>query len=96
MSEITRRNVLALGFSSWFPVTTGRPARAAVPDRIPVLDQKGKPDLSEGQTDSSRSLQAVGSLKALMVFVDFADAPGDAGGTEGLADHLTGYGKAER
>jgi M6 family metalloprotease-like protein len=96
MSEITRRNVLALGFSSWFPVTTGRPARAAVPDRIPVLDQKGNPDLSEGQTASSRSLQAVGSLKALMVFVDFADAPGDAGGTEGLADHLTGYGRAER
>ncbi len=56
----------------------------------------GTPYLSEGRTDSGLSLPAVGSLKALMVFVDFADAPGDVGGGEGIADHLTGYGEAER
>lgn len=94
MSEITRRNALALGFSAW--TIAGRPARAAVPGRIPVLDRKGNPYLSEGPTDSNRSLQAVGSVKALMVFVDFPDAPGDAAGTEGVADHLTGSGKAEK
>jgi M6 family metalloprotease-like protein len=95
-SGITRRNVLALGVSAWLPVTAGSPARAATPDRIPVLDRKGNPYLSEGPTDSTRNLQAVGSIKAQMVFVDFADAPGDPQSTEGVADHLTGSGKAEK
>ncbi|MCP3460347.1 hypothetical protein [Bradyrhizobium sp. CCGUVB23] len=95
MSKITRRNALALGFSTCVQVTTGRPSRAAAPDRIPDLDRMGNSYLSEGKTDASLSLQSVGSIKALMVFVDFADAPGAFGSTEGVADHLTGNGKAE-
>lgn len=95
MSEITRRNVLALGVSALLPVLTGRSERVAAADRIPVLDEKWNIYLSEGRTDP-RCLPAVGSLRAMMVFVDFADAPGDGSGTEGIADHLTGYGKAEK
>lgn len=95
MSEITRRNVLALGASALLPVVTGCPARVATADQIPVLDRKRNIYLSEGQTDS-RSLPSVGSLRAMMVFVDFADAPGDISGTDAIADHLTGYGKAEK
>ncbi|MGY8635654.1 hypothetical protein RAD15_24585 [Bradyrhizobium sp. 14AA] len=95
MSEITRRHVLALGVSAWLPVMSGGPARFAGPDRIPVLDRKWNIYLSEGETDP-RSLPAIGALRAMMVFVDFADAPGDVSGTEGIGDHLTGHGKAEK
>jgi len=62
---------------------------------IPQLDARGNVTLNEGPTDFNRNIRAIGTVNARMVFVDFPDAPGDAGGTKSIAEHLTGKGRAQ-
>lgn len=92
MRRVSRRTILALGLAGAVPLA--RPPIAAAAG-LPILDRKNNDWLSEGPTDFGLSLNAVGTVRAQMVFVDFPDAPGDAGGTASVADHLTGGGKAQ-
>lgn len=59
---------------------------------IPQLDSRGIRG-GEGPTDPSIYARAVGPVKAVMIFVDFPDAPGTPTPAE-VADHLLGGGGA--
>ena len=64
-------------------------------DPIPPLDPKGSVYASEGPTDFDFYKKPAGTAKAVMIFVDFANAPaGSASATE-VANHLLGNGAAQ-
>ncbi|MGA7392378.1 MAG: hypothetical protein WBV90_00125 [Terrimicrobiaceae bacterium] len=65
-------------------------------DPIPPLDPKGSVYKSEGPTDFDFYRKPAGTVKAVMIFVDFSNAPaGSASGTD-VADHLLGNGAAQQ
>ena len=69
--------------------------RAPNNDPIPPLDPKGSVYASEGPTDFDFYKKPAGTVKAVMIFVDFANAPaGSASATE-VANHLLGNGAAQ-
>src|SRR5829696_6693362 len=55
---------------------------------IPPLESRGAA-CGEGPTDSRIYAKATGTVKAVMIFVDFPDAPGTPTPAE-VADHLLG------
>jgi M6 family metalloprotease-like protein len=68
------------------------PEQAAIPDLTPAPDVY----CPEGCTDFAFYARPVGHLKAVMLFVDFPDAPADACVPVDQATHLLGNGQAQR
>ena len=64
--------------------------------QIPSLDKPARIDKSEGDTDTALYLSAVGTAKAVMLFVDFPDAPAHQSETQPIASHLMGNGDVQR
>jgi M6 family metalloprotease-like protein len=96
----TNRLTIAAGHRpehDWVLTDVGDVAgEAPAPGVIPQLDPGGWVDLTEGPGDYRRCLLPVGTLTAVMVFVDFDDV--EAGYTSAAAtgDHLLGSGDAQR
>jgi len=63
---------------------------------IPELNPKGDPYKTEGPTDYGFYVRPEGVVKAVMVFVDFPDAPAGSRNTESVGDHLLGNGDAQK
>ncbi|HEY7215446.1 MAG TPA: hypothetical protein VIC28_12500 [Thermoanaerobaculia bacterium] len=73
------------------------PLDAVAPNvSIPRLDPRGDPYKTEGPTNYSFYARPAGTVKAVMLFVDFSDAPAGSRTTQSTADHLTGNGDAQR
>lgn len=66
------------------------------PVSIPALDPGGYVNKTEGPTDWSLYIQPHGTVRAVMVFVDFSDAPAGNSSARDVASHLLGDGKAEQ
>jgi M6 family metalloprotease-like protein len=64
-------------------------------DVIPPLDSRGRHVFGEGPTDFGLYLKPLGTVRAVMVFVDHDDAPG-IDDPASVADHLLGGGQAQR
>ncbi len=64
-------------------------------EAIPELTSGGNVYKSEGPTDRRLYAPAHGVLKAVMIFVDFAESPG-TNETRGVGDHLLGSGQAQQ
>jgi len=75
-------------------LTRAGPVPGTVP--IPALDPKGAVEQTEGPTDFTRFARPQGVVKAVMIFVDFPDAPADPASTAAAADHLLGSGQAQQ
>lgn len=69
-----------------------------VPGQTPVPDLKPAPEVycPEGCTDFAFYARPVGALKAVMLFVDFPDAPAGTCAPADQATHLLGNGQAQR
>lgn len=69
-----------------------------VPGQTPVPDLKQAPEVycPEGCTDFAFYARPVGALKAVMLFVDFPDAPAGACVPADQATHLLGNGQAQQ
>lgn len=63
---------------------------------IPALDPRGDPYKTEGPTDYTFYATPTGIVKAVMVFVDFSDAPAGSRTTQPTGDYLLGNGDAQR
>jgi hypothetical protein len=63
---------------------------------VPALDPKGDPYKTEGPTDYDFYARPSGTVKAVMVFVDFSDAPAGSRATKATGDHLLGKGAAQK
>lgn len=62
---------------------------------IPALKPRSSVNCGEGPTDFKLYRKPLGTAKAVMVFVDFPDAPGKPDPAK-VADHLLGGGKAQQ
>jgi M6 family metalloprotease-like protein len=62
---------------------------------IPDLDPKGEVYKTEGPTDFTFYARPEGIVKAVMVFVDFPDAPAEPASASDTANHLLGNGQAQ-
>src|SRR6266481_4608212 len=67
------------------------PGKVAIPD----LDPKGSVYKTEGPTDFSFYARPEGTVKAVMVFVDFSNAPAGSTSASDTANHLLGNGQAQ-
>jgi hypothetical protein len=74
-------------------LTNVGPVTGTVP--IPALDPKGEVEQTEGPTDFTRFARPRGVVKAVMIFVDFPDAPARKS-TADVRHHLLGRGKAQQ
>lgn len=63
---------------------------------IPDLDPRGIVDKSEGPTDFNFYAKPEGTVKAVMVFVDFSNAPAGSTSASDTANHLLGNGSAQQ
>jgi M6 family metalloprotease-like protein len=63
---------------------------------IPALDPKGAVEQTEGPTDFTRFARPLGVVRAVMIFVDFPDAPAGSASASAAADHLLGSGQAQQ
>src|SRR5207237_4661490 len=63
---------------------------------IPELAPLGAVYHTEGPSNYSVYAKPSGGLRAVMVFVDFPDAPAGATSPSDTADHLLGHGKAQQ
>ena len=70
------------------------PVTGTVP--IPALDPQGAVEQTEGPTDFTRFARPRGIVKAVMIFVDFPDAPAGSASAAAAARHLLGGGKAQQ
>ncbi len=70
------------------------PVTGTVP--IPALAPKGAVEQTEGPTDFTRFARPRGVVKAVMMFVDFPDAPAGSASAAAVADHLLGGGQAQQ
>lgn len=77
----------------WTLTSTG-PVPGTVP--IPDLDPGGTVEQTEGPTDFTRFARPQGMVKAVMIFVDFPDAPAGSASATATADHLLGGGQAQQ
>jgi M6 family metalloprotease-like protein len=80
-------------------LTKAGPVPGIVP--IPALNPKkagsgGAVEQTEGPTDFTRFARPQGVVKAVMIFVDFPDAPAKPASADATADHLLGGGKAQQ
>ena len=68
-----------------------------IPDNvaIPNLDPKGSVYKTEGPTDFTLYARPEGTVKAVMVFVDFPNAPAGSTSASDTANHLLGNGQAQ-
>ncbi len=74
-----------------------RPIEPVEPNvAIPALDPKGDPYKTEGPTDYSFYARPASTVKAVMIFVDFSDAPAGSRTTQSVGDHLLGNGDAQK
>ncbi len=91
----TDEPILALGDRSGqhWTLTQGRKIGSHVD--IPPLDPKGNVG-GEGPTDFTLYAEPKGVVRALMIFVDFKDAPAGAASPAAVARHLLGDGSAQR
>jgi M6 family metalloprotease-like protein len=62
---------------------------------IPALKPRSSVHCGEGPTDFKLYMKPLGTVKAVMIFVDFSDAPGKADPAK-VADHLLGGGRAQQ
>jgi M6 family metalloprotease-like protein len=76
----------------WNATALGPVAR---PVHVPPLDPGGAVEQTEGPGDYERFVRPLGRVKAVMVFVDFPDAPAGATSAAATADHLLGGGRAQ-
>jgi len=65
-------------------------------DPIPPLDPKGSVYLSESPTDFNFYKKPAGTVKAVMIFVDFSNAPAGSASATDVANHLLGNGAARQ
>lgn len=65
------------------------------PIAVPALFPRKPVSMGAGPTDFKFYLRPVGTIKAVMLFVDFSDVPGKEQ-TAAVADHLLGGGKAQQ
>ena len=65
-------------------------------DPIPPLDPKGSVYKSEGPTDFEFYKKPTGTVKAVMIFVDFPNAPAGSASATDVANHLLGNGAAQQ
>jgi M6 family metalloprotease-like protein len=65
-------------------------------DPIPPLDPKGSVYKSESPTDFNFYKKPVGTVKAVMIFVDFSNAPAGSASATDVANHLLGNGAAQQ
>ena len=65
-------------------------------DPIPPLDPKGSVYLSESPTDFNFYKKPAGTVKAVMIFVDFSNAPAGSASATDVANHLLGNGAAQQ
>ena len=65
-------------------------------DPIPPLDPKGSVYKSEGPTDFNFYKKPAGPVKAVMIFVDFSNAPAGSASATDVANHLLGTGAAQQ
>jgi M6 family metalloprotease-like protein len=66
------------------------------PIAIPQLVPLGSVYHTEGPSDYSTYVKPLGTAKAVMVFVDFPDAPAGATSAADRADHILGHGQAQQ
>lgn len=95
MAVLNRRNAILMALQGAAAFTPGWPLLAAARPDVPVLNPRGNTAFTEGPTDFTRNLQAIGTVNAHMAFVDFPDVVGEAGGTTAIGAHLTGNGRAQ-
>src|SRR5258708_23151254 len=74
-------------------LTSAGPVPGTVP--IPALDPKGAVEQTEGPTDFTRFARPLGVVRAVLIFVDFSDAPAGPASAAAAADHLLGSGHAQ-
>jgi hypothetical protein len=69
-----------------------------VPGIVSIPDLPAEPDLdkTEGPTNFSRFARPRRVVKAVMIFVDFPDAPAGSVSAAVTADHLLGHGRAQQ
>ena len=70
----------------WVLTPLTRISRAVVPE----LDPRGNPSHNEGPSDYNMYCRPIGTLKAVMLFVDFSDAPAGSLTTQQAADQVLG------
>jgi M6 family metalloprotease-like protein len=75
-------------------LTGAGPVPGTVP--IPALDPKTAGQQNEGPTDFTRFARPQGVVKAVMIFVDFPDAPAGTASAAATADRLLGSGQAQQ
>jgi M6 family metalloprotease-like protein len=63
---------------------------------IPPLDPRGDVYKTEGPTDYTFYATPTGTVRAVMIFVDFPDVPADSLATQATGDRLLGNGDAQR
>ena len=63
---------------------------------IPELDNRGNTFHPEGPADYGSFARPIGTVKAVMVFVDFSDAPAGSTDASALADHILGSGRLKQ
>lgn len=63
---------------------------------IPPLDLKGSVYKSEGPTDFNFYKKPAGTVRAVMIFVDFSNAPAGSTSATNVANHLLGNGAAQQ
>jgi M6 family metalloprotease-like protein len=63
---------------------------------IPPLDPKGSVYKSEGPTDFNFYKKPAGTVKAVVIFVDFSNAPAGSTSATTVANHLLGNGAAQQ
>src|SRR5262249_40368448 len=63
---------------------------------IHPLDPRGNTNMSEGPTDHSLYPNASGTIGAVMVFVDFSNAPAGTTSAAATGDHLLGNGQFQQ
>jgi hypothetical protein len=57
---------------------------------VPDLDPRGNPSHNEGPSNYTLYLRPLGTLRAVMLFVDFPDTPAGSYTTQQAADHVLG------
>jgi M6 family metalloprotease-like protein len=70
-------------------------APAAPAQSLPAFREAPGVYCPEGPTDFQFYERPIGTLKAVMLFVDFPDAPGDPSSLSDTAEHLLGNGRAQ-
>lgn len=75
-------------------LTGAGPVPGTVP--IPALDPKTAGQQNEGPTDFTRFARPQGVVKAVMIFVDFPDAPAGTASAAATADRLLGSAQAQQ